>query len=93
MPHYFFDIRDAKGFYRDAIGADFDSFDEARQQAQALLPGIIGEQLPDGEYHLVVCDVRDEEDRTVYRGEISYRGTRFPIFGLPRTDLPPDNTD
>lgn len=93
MGRYFFDIRDATGMHRDTIGEECENFDEARQQAQSLLPDVIRTQLPDGEYHLVTCDVRDEDDRTVYRGEISYRGTRFPVFGLARTNVPPDNID
>lgn len=93
MARYFFDVRDCKGFHRDTIGDEFDSFEEARQQAQALLPDIARAELPDGEYHLIICDVRDEDDRTVYRGEISYRGTRFPVFGLPRANVPADDTD
>ena len=77
MPRYFFDIRDAKGFHRDQFGDELADFDEARDQAQALLPDIVREELPDGDLHEVVCEVRDETGKVVYRGEITYRGTRF----------------
>ena len=91
MARYFFDVRDCKGLQRDTIGDEFDSFEEARQQAQSLLPDIAREELPDGEYHLITCDVRDEEGRTVYRGEISYRGTRFPVIPKPGPVVPAEN--
>lgn len=93
MPRFFFDVRDAKGLHRDVIGEEFESFEDARQQAQALLPDIAREELPDGEYHLILCDVRDEDDRTVYRGEISYRGTRFPVFGSIGKAPPSENSN
>lgn len=77
MPRFFFDIHDADGFHRDDIGDEFADFAEARDQAQALLPDIVREELPDGELHEVVCEVRDQSGRTVYRGEITFRGTRL----------------
>ena len=79
MPRYYFDIRDAGGFHRDEVGDEFDSFDCARQQAQSLLPDIAREELPDGELHIVSCDVRDEAFRVVYRGKLTFEGTRDPL--------------
>jgi hypothetical protein len=78
MPRYYFDIRDGDGFHRDPVGDDFVDFEEARDHCQALLPDIAREELPDGELHTVLCDVRDDSERVVYRGEITYRGTRDP---------------
>lgn len=78
MAKFYFDMRNISGFDRDEVGDDFDSFDEARTQAQSLLPDIAREELPDGDMHSVVCDVRDETGRVVYRGEITYRGTPDP---------------
>ena len=75
MPRYFFDVRDGQGFHRDAVGDEFDSFDDARQQCQALLPDIARDELPDSEHHEISCDMRDETGRVVYRGELTYRGT------------------
>ncbi len=77
MPRYFFDIRNNSGFTRDGFGDEFDSFEDARTQAQTLLPDIAREELLDGELHQISCDVRDEGGTTVYRGELTYRGTRF----------------
>ncbi len=79
MAKFYFDIRNVTDFHRDEVGDDFDSFDEARTQAQCLLPDIAREELPDGDMHTVVCDVRDETGRIVYRGEITYRGTLDPV--------------
>lgn len=78
MPLYYFDITDGKGFHWDEFGDDFDSYDEAREHAQALLPDIARSELPDGELHTVTCDVRDESGRVIYRGKLTYEGTRDP---------------
>lgn len=74
MPRYYFDVRDAKGFHHDNVGDEFSSFEEAREQAQALLPDIAREELPDGDLHIVTCEVRDESGDLVYRGELTFRG-------------------
>jgi hypothetical protein len=78
MSRYYFDVRDSSGFHRDEFGEDLDSFEAARMQCQCLLPDIAREELPDGEVHSITCDVRDEADRVVYRGKLTYEGTRFP---------------
>ena len=77
MPRYFFDVRDSGGFTRDEAGEDFVDFAEARAQAQTLLPDIAREELPDGELHQISCDVRDDAGTLVYRGELTYQGTRL----------------
>lgn len=66
MPRYYFDVRDCKGLHRDDVGDEFDSFEEAREQAQALLPDIARDELPDSDLHTIGCDVRDDTDRTIY---------------------------
>ena len=75
MPLYFFDIRDKNGLHRDEVGDELDSFEEARAQAQSLLPDMMREEMPGGDLHIVTCDVRDEADHVVYRGELTFRGT------------------
>ena len=77
MPRYFFDVRNNSGFTRDEAGEEFVNFEEARAQAQALLPDIVREELPDGELHQISCDVRDDAGTLVYRGELTFRGTLF----------------
>ena len=76
MARYYFDLHDGGGFHRDEIGEDFSSFEEAREQCQALLPDIAREELPDGDLHTITCRVRDEAGRVVYCGELTYRGAR-----------------
>lgn len=78
MPRFYFDIHDSRGFHRDEFGEDLDGFEAARAQCQSLLPDIAREELPDGELHTITCDVRDETDRVVYRGKLTYEGTRNP---------------
>lgn len=78
MPRYFFDLHNGSGLHRDQIGDELDDFEQAREQCQTLLPDIVRDELPDGELHTVTCTVRDETDRIVYRGEITYKGTRDP---------------
>ena len=79
MPRYFFDVRDSKGYHPDDYGTECADTEEARQQCQGLLPDIAREELPDGDLHIITCDVRDETDRTVYRGKLTYEGIRNPV--------------
>lgn len=78
MPRYYFDIQDAKGSNRDDFGEELESIDEAREQCQGMLPDIVRDELPDGDLHIVTCEVRDETGRIVYRGRLTYQGTRLP---------------
>ena len=77
MPRYFFDLHISDGLHRDEFGEDFVDHRAAHDHAQALLPNIIRAELPDGDWHDISCDVRDETGRVIYRGEITYRGTRL----------------
>ena len=77
MARYYFDVTDVTGFHRDDAGDEFDSLDDAQQQCQALVADIAREELPNGPTHQIVCEVRDEAGRIVYRGELTYRGTSF----------------
>ena len=77
VPRYFFDVRDRTGLHRDEFGDEFDSFEEAREQCQGILPDIARHELPDGDLHVISCDVRDDDDHVVYRGEITFKGMEF----------------
>ncbi len=77
MARYYFDIRDNGGFHRDIAGDDFGTFEEAREQAQSLLPDIARRELPDGELHTITCDVRDARGRVVYQGKLTFEGKRI----------------
>lgn len=77
MSRYYFDVTDGAGFHRDEFGSEYESFEDAHDQCQSLLPDIARSELPDGDLHTITCDVRDEAGCTVYRGKITYEGTRF----------------
>lgn len=79
VPRYYFDIHDRKGFHRDEFGDEFSNRDQAREQARGLLPDLVRDELPDGEFYTITCDVRDETGRVVYRGEVAFRGTQDPV--------------
>ena len=76
MPLYFFDVVDNGVVSRDEFGVELTGFDEARGEAIVLLPDIARDELPDGERHVFACWVRDERDRVVYRGTLTYQGER-----------------
>ena len=78
MPRFFFDVCDAKGLHRDEFGDEYASFEEARDQAQSLLPDIAREELPDGELHQITCEVRDDTGHIVYQGKLTFEETRDP---------------
>ena len=76
MPKFFFDVQDGNGFHEDCIGDVFDSLEDAVAQAQCILPAIARDEMPSGDLHDFKCDVRDDASRIVYRGNLSYRGSR-----------------
>lgn len=78
MARYFFDVCDSRGSHRDDVGDELATFEDAREQCQILLPDVAREDLPDGELYAITCDVRDESGRVVYRGKLTYQGTRNP---------------
>ena len=78
MARYFFDITDGTGFHPDDFGDEFAGFEEARAQAQSLLPDIARAELPDGELHIITCDVRDDTRHIIYRGKLTFEGVRDP---------------
>ncbi len=77
MPHYFFDIYSDGKLAPDEFGLELESFDEARDQAISILPDIARDELPDGEKHDFVCEVRAAEGQMVYRAMLMYRGERL----------------
>ena len=75
MPRYYFDIIDNGVISCDEFGVDLASFEEARDHAQSLLPDIARAEMPDGDQHTFVCDVREEGRGLVYRGSLTYQGS------------------
>ena len=79
MPLYYFDVRDCGGVHRDEVGDHFESLEDAIAQAQSLVADIAREELPSGELHVVICDIRDDTRGVVYRGKLTFQGTRDPV--------------
>lgn len=77
MPLYFFDIYNDGNLASDEFGLELDGFDEARDQAISILPDIARDELPDGEKHDFVCEVRAAEGQMIYRAMLMYRGERL----------------
>ena len=75
MPLYFFDIIDNGALSRDDHGIELASFEEARDQAQVLLPDIVRTELLGRDLHTFVCEVREEMRGMVYRGSLTCQGT------------------
>ena len=74
MTRYYFDIRHKNGWHVDYFGVELVDFAEAREQAIALLPDIVREDLPEGDFHEVLCQVRDDISGIVYEGELVFNG-------------------
>ena len=79
MPLYFFDVIDDEVISRDEFGIELAGLDEARDQAIVLLPDIARDELPGGERRVFACWVRDDRDRVVYRGSLTYQG-EWPVL-------------
>ena len=78
MPTFYCDVQDGKGFHWDVVGDVCDGFEDAVAQAQLILPKIAQEELPDGDWHDLLCNVRDETGHIIYQAELTFRGRRFP---------------
>ncbi|MGI3901379.1 MAG: DUF6894 family protein [Janthinobacterium lividum] len=78
MPRYYFDVTDSAGFHRDEFGDDFDTFEEARAQAQVLLHTITRDQLFDSDMQQVTCLLRDDIEGANYREVMLFRGVLIP---------------
>ena len=75
MPRYFFDVQDGRGLHRDRVGDELATLGDAVEQARTILPDILRSEPLVAQVHIVTCDIRDESDRVVYRGKITYEET------------------
>ena len=73
MPFYYFDIIEDGVLSRDEFGVELASFEEARDQAQALLPDIARAGMPSRDQSTFACEVREETRGVVYRGSLTYQ--------------------
>lgn len=84
MSRFFFDIINAGALARDEFGSDMNGLEEARDQAIAILPDIARDDLPDGETHDFICEVRNEAGRIVYRAKLMLRAGPVDEPGRPQ---------
>ncbi|WP_428981074.1 DUF6894 family protein [Lichenibacterium dinghuense] len=71
MLRYFFDVTHNQKLASDPTGHDLPGPDDARLYAIGLLPDIARAELPDGDHHEIVAEVRCPPDRIVYRARLT----------------------
>lgn len=71
MPRYFIDTSDGDVFVRDDEGYELPDARAARDTAQAALPDMAREKMPDGESRTLCAFVRDETGAVIYRVALS----------------------
>ncbi|MCJ2116571.1 hypothetical protein MKK65_08255 [Methylobacterium sp. J-001] len=75
MPRFFFDIRDDKGTQRDEEGVELADLSMVREKAQRLLPDIARSEIQgDGDQHVYMVLVTDEDGHAVYSATLTYAG-------------------
>ena len=74
MPRYFIDTDDSDFACRDEEGHDLPDAEAARRLAQATLPDMARDDLPDGERRTFVARVGDESGTPVYVVTLDLRG-------------------
>ena len=74
MPLYYFDVSDDGQSFPDEWGIDLDTIDEARAQAQALLPHLAREGLPKDDRRELSVNVRSSEGPCRYRVTLTIQG-------------------
>lgn len=67
MPRFFFDTYDGVSFISDETGLELDGLEAAKAEAQATLPHIARDNLPDGDQRVFIVSVRDEAGQVVLR--------------------------
>ena len=74
MPRYFIDTSDGDTFVRDDEGYDLPDAIAARNAAQAALPDLARDRMPDGDKRTFCAFVRDETGAVIYRMALSLVG-------------------
>ena len=71
MPRFFFDIHDGEKFTPDRQGLDLDDLEAAKAEAKRTLPGIVKDEMPDGDRRDFTVDVKDVAGQIVWRVTLS----------------------
>lgn len=74
MPRYFIDTSDGDTFVHDDEGYDLPNAGAARDAAQAALPDVVRNKMPDGEKRTFCAFVRDGTGVVIYRVALSLVG-------------------
>jgi hypothetical protein len=74
MPRYFIDTSDGDTFVHDDVGHDLPDARAARDAAQAALPDIARDKVPDGDNRTFCAFVRGETGTVIYRVALSLVG-------------------
>jgi hypothetical protein len=63
VPRFFFDPFDGQLLARADLGQQLESLEAAKAVAQAALPEMANDELPDGDQRVLMVSVRDEAGR------------------------------
>ena len=75
MPRFFFDVHEDGVVDKDHDGIELADCEEARRQAQALLPAIAYDKIPgDGDHKTYVVFVTDEDGKPIYSATLQFAG-------------------
>lgn len=74
MPRYFIDTNDGDSFVEDEMGYDLPDAGAARDAAQAALPDMARDKIPDGDGRTFRASVRDEAGTVLYKVTLSLVG-------------------
>lgn len=71
MPRYFFDTYDGDSFFPDEEGQELAGIEAAKLAAQAALPEMARDKLPDGDQGVFIVSVRNEAGQVALRIALS----------------------
>ena len=75
MPHFHFDIHEDGKLQKDVEGVHLASIEDARREAQHILPAIAYDTIPEnGDVKTLMVLVTDEDGQAVYSATLSYNG-------------------
>jgi len=74
MPRYFIDTDDDDTFIEDDEGLDLPDAEAARKAAQASLPDMARDKMPDGDGRTFCASVRDEAGTVIYKATLTLTG-------------------
>jgi hypothetical protein len=78
MPRYYFDTYDGDSFVPDEEGIELESLGAAKKEAQAVLPHMAKDELPDGDQKVFVVSVRNQNGQVVIKTALSLVTEVYP---------------